>query len=249
MTRETISITTPDGEADTYVTRPDEGTHPGVLLLMDAIGLRPQIEQMADRIAGWGYAVMAPNLFYRAGSAQELAPTVDLREPGTREGFFKSIRPHMRQLTTERAMADVGAYLAALHGLPGVAEGPVGVTGYCMGGRLSFVTAATYPDQVAAAGAFHAGGLVGDGDDSPHLLADRVRAELVFGHADQDRSMPAGSIAILEATLDQAGVTYDSSVYSGASHGYTMADTSMYDEPAAERHFTALHDLFARALP
>ncbi len=248
MTHETISITTPDGSADAYFTRPDDGTHPGVLLLMDAIGLRPQIEQMADRIAGWGYAVLAPNLFYRAGTAAELAPTVDLTVPDNRQGFFAGIRPRMKQLTTQRAMADVDAYLTTLRTRPGVAEGPVGTTGYCMGGRLAFVAAATYPDQIAAAGAFHAGGLVDDGDDSPHLLADSVRAELVFGHADQDQSMPAGSIAILEAALDRAGATYDSSVYAGASHGYTMADTAMYDASAAERHFTALHDLLDRAL-
>ncbi len=248
MTHENITITTHDGEADAYFTRPQTGEHPGVLLFMDAIGLRPQIEQMADRIAGWGYAVLAPNLFYRSGTATELAPADGLRTQEQRDAFFKGVRPRMAALTTERAMSDTAAYLDALGGLKGVADGPFGTTGYCMGGRLAFVAAATFPDRIAASGSFHAGGLVGDGDDSPHLLAGSVRAELVFGHADHDRSMPAKAIATLESALDEAGVTYDSQVYKGASHGYTMADTAPYDEEAAERHYAALQDLLDRRL-
>ena len=61
-----------------------------MLFYIDAIGLRPQIEEMADRIASWGYVVLAPNVFYRDGSAEELAPKQDLREPGAREEFFAS---------------------------------------------------------------------------------------------------------------------------------------------------------------
>ena len=68
MSSETIEIKTQDGTADAYLSKPDDGApHPGVLLLMDAFGVRPQIEQMADRIASQGYTVLAPNLFYRGG--------------------------------------------------------------------------------------------------------------------------------------------------------------------------------------
>ena len=62
---------------------------PGVLFYIDAIGLRPQIEKMADRIASWGYVVLAPNVFYRDGSAAELAPKEDLREPGATGGVLR----------------------------------------------------------------------------------------------------------------------------------------------------------------
>jgi carboxymethylenebutenolidase len=67
MKRETVQIQTPDGVADAYLARPDGGRHPGVLFLMDAFGLRPAIETMVDGIAAGGYAVLAPNVFYRAG--------------------------------------------------------------------------------------------------------------------------------------------------------------------------------------
>src|SRR5215218_8915123 len=69
MDGEMIDVPTPDGVADAYLARPAGDGGPGVLLVMDAFGLRPQIERMADRIAGRGFVVLAPNVFYRAGRA------------------------------------------------------------------------------------------------------------------------------------------------------------------------------------
>ena len=82
MRSSTLEVRTPDGVADAYLTRPDGAErHPGVLFVMDAYGLRPRIEEMADRIAGRGYAVLAPNVFYRAGHAPVL-PFPDMRPGG-----------------------------------------------------------------------------------------------------------------------------------------------------------------------
>ena len=67
-----VEVTTPDGAADAYLARPDGRAHPGVLFIMDAFGLRPAIEEMADRIAADGYVVLAPNVFYRAGRSPVL---------------------------------------------------------------------------------------------------------------------------------------------------------------------------------
>ena len=70
MSGEMVDVETRDGVADAYLSQPDNGErHPGVLLVMDAFGLRPQIERMADRIAARGFVVLAPNVFYRAGRA------------------------------------------------------------------------------------------------------------------------------------------------------------------------------------
>src|SRR5947209_12623859 len=116
MRSSTVDIRTPDGVADAYLTRPDEGErHPGVLFLMDAFGLRPRIEEMADRIAEHGYVVLAPNLFYRAGRAP-LFELPDLTDADTRAAFFAELRPLMEALTPETVNADGGAYLDALAG-------------------------------------------------------------------------------------------------------------------------------------
>lgn len=240
-----IDIPTADGVADAYLARPDDGErHPGVLFMMDAYGLRPRIEEMADRIAARGYAVLAPNLFYRAGRAPVL-PMPDLSEEGARREFFAKLRPLFGALTPEAMAADGAAYLKEL---AQVADGPVGVTGYCMGARQGWRVAAAHPDRVAALAGFHGGGLVTDDEQSPHRSAGALRAELYFGHADNDGSNTPEQIAALDAALEEAGVPHRSEVYAGAAHGYTMADTPVYDEQATERHFAALFDLLKRRL-
>lgn len=215
---------------------------------MDAFGVRPHLKAMADRLAEAGYAVLVPNVFYRSGHT----PVLDLPEfidTSQRTELFDQIGPMMRELTPERAVDDAEAYLAWLAERPEVADGPVGVTGYCMGARLSLRTAGAYPDRVAAAAGFHGGGLATDAPDSPHLVAEHVTAELYFGHADQDHSLPPEQIERLNAALTEAGVRFRAEVYGGARHGYTQADTSSYNADAAERHWKELLALLERTLP
>lgn len=246
MSAEHVEIKTDDGVADGYLARPaeDDGSRPGVLLLVDAFGVRPQIEQMADRIAGHGFVVLAPNVFYRHGRAPVL-PMPDLEDPTQRDPFMEKIRPMMQELNGELIESDGGAYLDFL---AGVSRGPFAVTGYCMGARLGWRIAAAHPDKVRALAGFHGGGLVTEDEDSPHRSAGELTAEVYFGHADNDRNMTPENIAALEQALKEADVTYRSEVYEGAAHGYTMADTAMYNEQAAERHFDALFALLDRTI-
>lgn len=246
---QTINIKTDAGTAEAYLTRPEhtDGPLPGVLLYVDAIGLRPQIEDMAERIASWGYVVLAPHVFYREGSAAELAPQGDLREAGAREAFFGSgVTERIAALTPELSTADAEAWVRTLEEHAG--DGPIGVIGYCMGARLAVRTAGQFPGTVGAVGGFHGGGLVTDEPDSPHLAIASATAEFVFGHADQDASMPLEGVATLEETLSAAERPHVNEIYEGAAHGYSMADTSMYGEAAAERHFAQMKALFERAL-
>ena len=243
MPGETVDVATPDGVADAYLARPGEGPHPGVLLVVDAFGLREQIERMADRIAAEGYVVLAPNVFYRHGRA----PVVSLdgiEDPEKREDVFGRVFPLVRGWTPEQIASDGGAYLDRLESL---VEGPISLTGYCMGGRAAWRIAAAHPGRVAAVGGFHVGGLVTDGGDSPHRDADRlVGSEVYLAFADHDRSATPEQIAAVERALADAGVPHRCEVYEGAAHGYTMADTPAYDEAAAERHYTELLALLAR---
>src|SRR4051794_30133311 len=241
---ETIGIEAADGGAEAYLT----GTRgdPGVLFYIDAIGLRPQIEGMADRIASWGYVVLAPNVFYREGRAADLAPRKDLREPGAREEFFASLGDRVPGYTPDKSRPDAEAWVPAL--LEHAGEGPIAVVGYCMGARLAVRTGGQFPGTVAAVGGFHGGGLVTDAEDSPHRSIAESTAEYVFGHADNDRSMTLDHVVALEETLQAAGRPHLNEVYADAPHGYTMVDTSMYQEAGAERHFKELEGLLARTL-
>jgi carboxymethylenebutenolidase len=240
-----VDVRTADGIADAYLTRPEGGgEYPGVLFVIDAMGLRPRIEEMADRIAGEGYVVLAPNALYRAGRAPVL-PLPDFTVPDSRAGFMQSIRPLIEQLTPEAISRDGQAYLDFLSD---VATEPVGITGYCMGARVGWRIAAAYPDRVKALGGFHGGGLATDAPESPHRSAGQLRAEVYFGHADQDANMNPEQIAVLNDALDGAGVRYRAEVYEGALHGYTMSDMAVYNEAACERHFTELFALLDRTL-
>ncbi|MFJ7270938.1 dienelactone hydrolase family protein [Streptomyces sp. NPDC099050] len=246
VVRTTVDIVTRDGTADAYLARPDgEGPYPGVLLYVNALGIRPHIKSVADRIAAAGHVVLMPNLFYRHGRAPvfELPEFVDFdRQPELSD----RVGPALRSLTAELAMRDAEAYLERLAGLPDVAAGPVAITGYCLGARLALLTAGTYPERVAAAAGFHGGFLATDAADSPHLVAHRVNAELYFGHADQDPTLPAEEIDRLGKALAAAGVRHRAEVYEGAAHGYTLADTNSYDADADERHWAALFALLDR---
>lgn len=203
-----VDIPTQDGVADAYLTHPDDSSpHPAVLLYMDAFGLRPHLKKMADRLARAGYTVLAPNVFYRHGRAP-VVELPDVIDPVRRPEIFERIGPIMNSLTPDLAMRDADAYLRWLTAYPLTTDGPVGITGYCMGARLAVRTAGTYPERVAAVAGFHGGRLATDSPDSPHLLADRITAELYFGHADQDpRYLPSRSTASTRPSQQQAYAT------------------------------------------
>ncbi|MDR6622976.1 dienelactone hydrolase family protein [Sinomonas atrocyanea] len=191
--------------------------------------------------------VLAPNVFYREGSVAELAPALDMTTGEGREEAGKAAFPRVGRLTADKALPDIDAWTAALASLDGVAQGPIGVTGYCMGARLAVRTANAHP-EVAACGGFHGGGLATDDADSPHLGLPGARARFVFGHADHDRSMAPEAVARLGEALEAAGLEASNVIYPGASHGYSMADTSAYNEEATERHFRELRALFDATL-
>ncbi|MGW1735762.1 dienelactone hydrolase family protein [Streptomyces sp. NPDC001937] len=243
-----VDIPTQDGTADAYLTHPDDSTpHPAVLLYMDAFGLRPHLKEMADRLARAGYTVLVPNVFYRHGRAP-VVELPDVIDPARRPEIFERLGPIITSLTPDLAMRDADAYLRWLAASPLSTDGPVGITGYCMGARLALRTAGTYPERVAAMAGFHGGRLATDSPDSPHLLADRITAELYFGHADQDPSLPPEQIDRLDEALTAAGVRHHSEIYTGAHHGFTQADTAAYDSTADKRHWIALLALLDRAL-
>jgi carboxymethylenebutenolidase len=243
-----VDIQTPDGVADAYVAHPDDGApHPGVIVYQDAFGLRPALRAVADRIASHGYTVLTPNAFYRVGRA----PLFDLPDPidfKARPEIFEKIRPAMMALTPEVMKSDSAAYLDWLDASELVSDGPVGMTGYCLGGRLVLYTAAAHPGRVAAGGCFHTSGLVTEGPESVHLLVEPITAELFLGYADNDQGATPEQVEAFDKALDAAGITHTTEVYKDAVHGYTQADTEAYNAEAAERHYRDLLALLDRTI-
>ncbi|GAA0395301.1 dienelactone hydrolase family protein [Streptomyces luteireticuli] len=236
-----LQIPTADGEADAFAAFPDGGgRHPGVLMYADGFGIRPVLREMARELAGHGYYVLVPNLFYRHGPA----PVIELPEyigEEARPAVFAQLMPLIETHTTERVLSDAEAYLKFLTAQPEVSAGPVAVTGYCIGGLLATRTAAAHPGRVAALAAFH--GPVGvDGPDS----LSKLTAEVHFGHAEND--LTPETLGGLNQALDAAGVGYTSEIYPGTVHGFTMSDTDAFNPAALQRHWDRLLPLLGRTL-
>lgn len=245
MSEEQVKITTGDGECPAWVFTPDGGgTHPGAILYMDAIGIRPALIDMGRRLAQHGYVVLMPDLFYRAGPYEVLDPKTAFADDAGRAKLMAL----MGTTDNLRAAKDTRAFLDYLESRPDVAHAPVGLTGYCMGGAVALTAAGTYPDEVGAVGAFHTARVITDTEQSPSRAIPNITGRVYVGASDNDPGYPPEMAAELEKMLTDAGIEHHLEVYQGALHGYTMTDFPVYNEEAAERHWRELFNLFDESL-
>jgi carboxymethylenebutenolidase len=244
MSREQVTLQAADGACKAYVLTPEgEGPWPGVIFYMDAFGIRPGMIEMASHAASQGYVVLLPDLFYRHGPYGPLVPKDVLK------GDVRAIvGPMMGSTDNHKAAADTATFIAYLESRPDVAKTKLGTVGFCMGGGMALTAAAYYPDCIGAAASFHGGNLATDQPTSPHLLVDKIEAELYIAVADNDQSYPPEMAERFEAALSAAGVKHKSEFYQGNLHGWMKPDLPVYDAEAAERGWKALSDLYARAL-
>ncbi|MFD9609960.1 dienelactone hydrolase family protein [Streptomyces sp. NPDC059083] len=241
MSTETLRIPTADGHADAFAAFPDDGErHPGVLMYADGFGIRPVLREMARELAGHGYYVLVPHVFYRHGPAPVVELPAHIGEEARTE-IMGRLMPLIEAHTVERTLRDADAYLRFLTTRREVGAGPVAVTGYCIGGLLAVRTAVAHPGQVAAVAGFHAP-VGAAGPDSLRRLTARVH----FGHAETD--LTPADLAELDQALDAAGVDHTSEIYPGTVHGFTMADTDAFDPAASKLHWDHLLRLLGGAL-
>lgn len=242
MTRRDIDIETADGTAKAALFGKAGSSGAGVILYMDAFGLRPALDRMAERLAACGYLVLVPDLFYRKAPYGPFDAKTAFAQEDTKAALMALIGATTQAMT----IADTKAFLAALaaHG----AAGPAGTVGYCMGGARALNAAAAYPDRIRAAASFHGGNLASDAADSPHRQAAGIKARVYVGTAGVDRSFPPEQSARLAQALREAQIDHTIENYAGMEHGWCVPDHSVYDERGAERHFRRLATFFAEAL-
>lgn len=238
-----LAIPTPDGTMRAFRFTPadGQGPWPAVIFFMDGLGIRPALFEMGERLASNGYVVLMPDMFWRAGPYGPLVVAEVLKDEASRQASFVRL---MATTDAERSTRDTAACLDYLAGQPEVAAGPVGVTGYCMGGGIALRAAGMFPDQVAAAASFHGGMLATDLADSPHLVAPRIKGRVLVAGADEDPYFPADEAVRLRQALDAAGVDNEVTIYAGAKHGYAPPDMPVFDRDASERHWREMLGLF-----
>jgi carboxymethylenebutenolidase len=244
MSEERVIIQEKEGPCRAFVLTPTgSGRWPAVIFYMDAFGIRPGMIQMATHLAGKGYVVLLPDLYYRFGDYAPLTPSEVLKGD-----FRATIGPMMASTDNHKAGDDTAAFIAYLDTRPDVAGKKIGTVGFCMGGGMALTAAAYYPDRIAAAVSFHGGNLATDQPTSPHLLLPKIKAELYIAIADNDQSYPPAMAQRFEAALKDAGVKHKSEFYPGKAHGWMKPDLPVYDAQAAEQGWSELLALYARTL-
>jgi carboxymethylenebutenolidase len=247
MSRQDAHIPTPDGEARAFAFTPDQGQGPwpAVIFYTDAFAIRPAVFGMAERLAGHGYYVLVPDLYWRLGAYPTMDPASMMNDEANRSDLFNKFIPCA---SPQNTMRDTGAMLDWLAKQPKAKADRVGVTGYCMGGGIALRAAGTFPDRIAAAGAFHAGRVATDAPDSPHLLAPHIKAKVFVAGGDEDPIFDEDECARLTKALADAKVDAEVTIYRGAKHGYAPPDMPAYDHEAAERHWRDMVALFDSTL-
>jgi carboxymethylenebutenolidase len=252
VTETNVEVKTPDGTCDAAFIHPAAGSHAAVIIWPDAFGLRPAMRDMAKRLAADAYTVLVPNPFYRV-----------TRAPGIKmEGFSFQNAENMAELrklmggiaASGAAERDAEAFIAWLDTQKQVDRSKkVGVQGYCMGGALTFRTAAAVPDRVGAGASFHGGGLVTQAPDSPHAMIPKMKARMYVAVASNDDARQPDAKDALKKAFADAKVPGEVEVYKGL-HGWCVPDMPaeagkpIYEKGDAERAWSKLLALYKSAL-
>ena len=240
-----VTVKTADGLADAALFHPaGRGKWPAVLLWPDILGLRPVFREMGRRLAAQGYTVLVPNPFYRTRRAPIVTGPFDFADKTAVAKLFEL----KATLTDSGIDSDTKAYLAFLDRQKQVDRRKgAGVQGYCFSGPFAFRAAALRPDRVRAVATFHGGGLVTKEADSPHLLIPKTKARFLVAIAQNDDHAQPDAKTILKAAFAAAKRPATVEVYP-ANHGWCVAGSQTYNEPAAEHAWRELGKLYRATL-
>ncbi len=237
-----IDIPTADGAMNTFVVHPEEdGPYPVVLFYMDAPGKREELHDMARRLAAVGYFVVLPNLYYRHSR--------DFWLKERSEATLAQMFGLMAKLNANTTRCDTEAMLQYAGTQAAADASRIGAVGYCMSGPFVMWAAAAFPDRLRCIASIHGANMATAEPDSPHRMAAQIRCESYFACAEIDKWAPPADIEQLQAALVAAGVPHRIEWCPAVEHGFVFPQRgTIYNRPAAERHWERLFSLFARNL-
>ena len=236
-----IDIPTADGPMATPMSRPADGeAHPAVIVIMEAFGVNPNIEGIAQRFAREGYVAAAPDLFHRSGRLR-YAPYDKLQEmrEELRSGGFSDASIDM----------DVQATIDYLRSDPNV--GAIGIVGFCLGGRVSMQSAIRASGLSAAA--VYYGGFMFPGDDQPDAFAalresDALSIPVAGFFGEEDQNPTPEQARALDERLAALGKEHTFHFYEGAGHGFFCDDRASHRPEAAADAWEKTLAFFAERL-
>ncbi len=245
IVEEEVLVETPDGMADCYFVHPASGAHAAVIIWPDIMGIRTSFRMMGKRLAESGYSVLVVNPYYRTAKGAVIEDGESFGDPEVRARLM----PHARSLSPETCLIDGRAFVSYLDSQASVdTNRKIGTTGYCMTGSYTMRLAADMPGRIGAGGSFHGGGLATDAEDSPHLLAPKIKAGMLIAIAANDDEKDPNAKVLLREAFDSAGVNAEIEVYEDTLHGWCPPDSRVYNKVQAERAWSRLLALFEREL-
>lgn len=231
VTSSTVSIEAGAGKMAGFLARPQSKEKlPAVIVVMEAFGLNDHIKDVAKRIAAEGYVALAPDMYYRQRDAIFGYDNL----PGAIGA--------MTSLTDDGIVADINGALQYLRGTGFVQADRIGMTGFCMGGRITFLSACRI-DGIAAAAPFYGGGIGGHLDQ-----AQNIKAPLLLFFGDQDPFIPNDEVDRIRTRLAELKKVAEVKVYPGAPHGFFCDERDSYRPDAAQDAWRRLKDFFAKHL-
>ena len=218
------------GGMPAFVARPEGGPRAAVLVIQEAFGLNGHIKDVTQRIAGEGYVALAPDLYWRGGKGRTVAY----------EDLGEAIRI-MQTLKDGEIVTDVGNAIAYLEKQPSVRAERIGVTGFCMGGRVSYLVACELADKIKAAVPFYGGGI-------PIEKTAKLKAPVLAFFGEKDSFIPLEFVEQLRGEVAKHKKQVDIVVYPGAGHGFFCNERSSYDAKSAADAWQRLKTFFATHL-
>lgn len=232
----TVQLNTSDGKMDAYVAQPKGGGgHPSVVVIQEAFGVNDHIKKVTERIAAEGYVAIAPDIFHR--ESERIIPYSDMG---------KAIAT-MQRVVDGKAMEDVGAAIAHLKAQSQVKSGSIGVIGFCMGGRLTYLAAAHHANEVKCAVPYYGGGIP-MGNPSPLSRTGEIRCPLYLFFGAKDQLIPKDHVDQIKAELTAKKVTFQMEVYPEPGHGFFCDDRASYHEKSAQDAWGKTKAFFAQHL-
>lgn len=241
-----VTFAAAGGTMDGLFVHPAGKKSPAVILWPDIAGLRPAKMAMGRRLAADGFAVLVANPYYRSVAGVQFEDFAAFRD----KGGFQAVGPWREKNTPAAIMETAKSVVGWLDAQDAVdTSRGIGNQGYCMTGSWTIYTAAAVPSRVKAAASFHGGGLAGDDPMSPMNvfddMAEDAKALIAIGKND-DANAPADKDK-LRAAAQAAGLEAEIEVYEG-DHGWTVLDSPVYHEAAAERAWQRLLATYRSAL-
>jgi len=236
VTNSTVQLNTPDGKMDSYVAQPkDGGTYPGIVVIQEAFGVNSHIKKVTERIAAEGYVAIAPDIFHR--ESERLIPYSDMA---------KAIAT-MQRVVDSKAMEDVAAAIAHLKSQSNVKASSIGVIGFCMGGRLTYLAAAHHANDIKAAVPYYPGGLT-MGNPSPLSRTGEIKCPMYLFFGAKDQLIPMDQVSQVNTELTSKKVAFQMKIYPEAGHGFFCDERGSYHEASAKDTWEKTKSFFAQHL-